>query len=170
MKRVSIIGCSGAGKSTFARKLHEVTGLPLVHLDQEFWQPGWKASSKEVFQARIRERCEGDQWIMDGHYFSTLPSRLVRSDTLIFFDYPTWRCLGRTLKRTMKYRGKVRPDGASGCPERWDWGFLRYIVGFRKRLRERTLELIRTHPEVEVHVFLHPRDAARFLSDPPDVG
>ena len=37
MRKVIIIGCPGAGKSTFARKLRDVTGLPLYYLDM-LWQ------------------------------------------------------------------------------------------------------------------------------------
>lgn len=36
-KRVVVIGCPGAGKSTFSRKLHAVTNLPLFHLDALYW-------------------------------------------------------------------------------------------------------------------------------------
>lgn len=41
MKRISIIGSSGAGKSTFARRLGEITGLEVIHLDKIYWQPNW---------------------------------------------------------------------------------------------------------------------------------
>jgi adenylate kinase family enzyme len=41
MQRVLVLGSSGSGKSTFARKLGEITGLPVVHIDQLFWEPGW---------------------------------------------------------------------------------------------------------------------------------
>ena len=40
MQRVLVIGISGAGKSTFSRALAARTGLPLIHLDKEFWRPG----------------------------------------------------------------------------------------------------------------------------------
>lgn len=34
MKRILVIGCPGAGKSTFARALRDRTGLPLWYLDR----------------------------------------------------------------------------------------------------------------------------------------
>lgn len=40
-KRIMVIGSPGIGKSTFSRKLSEITGIPLIHLDKEFWNDGW---------------------------------------------------------------------------------------------------------------------------------
>ena len=36
MKRAIVIGSPGAGKSTFARKLKDKTGIPLYYLDRIF--------------------------------------------------------------------------------------------------------------------------------------
>jgi len=41
LERVLVVGCAGAGKSTFARRLAARTRLPLIHLDQLYWKPGW---------------------------------------------------------------------------------------------------------------------------------
>ena len=46
MKRIMIIGCGGAGKSTLARQLGEKLNLPVVHLDKLFWLPGWEHISR----------------------------------------------------------------------------------------------------------------------------
>ena len=47
MRRVLVIGISGAGKSTFTRALGVRTGLPVIHLDTEFWRPGWTVTPRE---------------------------------------------------------------------------------------------------------------------------
>ena len=52
MEKILIIGCSGSGKSTLARQLKEKLGLPVVHLDQLWWQEGWQSVSREEFDAR----------------------------------------------------------------------------------------------------------------------
>jgi len=46
MKRVMVIGCCGAGKSTFSRKLAEITKLETIHLDQYYWKPNWEETDK----------------------------------------------------------------------------------------------------------------------------
>ena len=33
MRKIIIIGCPGSGKSYFAKKLHDKTGIPLYYLD-----------------------------------------------------------------------------------------------------------------------------------------
>ena len=50
MERVLILGSPGAGKSTFARRLAERSGLPLIHLDKHFWRPGWVEPAPEEWQ------------------------------------------------------------------------------------------------------------------------
>jgi adenylate kinase family enzyme len=46
IKRVMIVGCSGFGKSTFARKLHSITNIELIYLDQYYWKKGWQVRLK----------------------------------------------------------------------------------------------------------------------------
>ena len=53
MNKILIIGCGGAGKSTLAKILDEKLGLPVIHLDKEFWRAGWKPLSKEQWLAPI---------------------------------------------------------------------------------------------------------------------
>jgi adenylate kinase family enzyme len=41
MQRVMVMGSSGSGKSTFARRLSDLTGIPGVSIDALYWKPGW---------------------------------------------------------------------------------------------------------------------------------
>lgn len=132
MRRVLVIGSPGAGKSTLATKLAQRTGLPLFHLDQQYWQAGWVETDKAIWQEKVEEIAARDRWIIDGNYGGTLPPRLERADTVILLDYPTWLCLARVLRRIFSARGRVRLDMAEGCPERLDPAFLLYIARFRR--------------------------------------
>ena len=38
-EKIIVIGCPGAGKSTFARRLRDETGLPLYYLDLLWHRP-----------------------------------------------------------------------------------------------------------------------------------
>ena len=67
MQRVAIIGSGGAGKSTLARQLGEATGLPVVHLDREYWAPGWVEPPRDEWTRKVALFAAEDAWIMDGN-------------------------------------------------------------------------------------------------------
>lgn len=135
MRRVLVIGIPGAGKSTFSRALASKTGLPLIHLDKEFWQPDWKVTPLPEWRAKVAELLIRDAWVMDGNYGGSLGLRLPHADTVFWFDYPRLLCLRRALWRVVTTHGKVRDDMAEGCPERLDWEFLRYVWNFNTKER-----------------------------------
>lgn len=137
MQRILVIGSPGAGKSTLARELSRRTGLPVVHLDAEYWRPGWIGPDTDEWIARTREIVAGERWIIDGNYGSTLGRRLSRADTVIWLDYPTGLCLWRVIRRVVTMHGRTRPDMAEGCPERFNLDFLGYVFRFRGEWRER---------------------------------
>lgn len=53
MKKVLVFGCPGAGKSTFARKLSEKTGLPLYYLDMIWHKTDRTTVSTEEFDTTL---------------------------------------------------------------------------------------------------------------------
>ena len=95
MRRVLVIGSCGAGKSTFSRRLHKLTGLPLLHLDRHYWKPGWVESEVDEWKAKVEELIAGDEWIIDGNYGGTMEMRMRRADTVIWLDLPRYLCTYR---------------------------------------------------------------------------
>jgi adenylate kinase family enzyme len=153
VKRVLIIGSGGAGKTTFAKELAARTGLPLVHLDQLFWHPGWVPTPDPDWDRLVAELCAGERWIMDGNYGRTLPVRLAAADTVVFLDLPRIVCTWRVLKRQLRYFGRTRPDSAPGCPERLTWEFVWWVWTYPRRRRPdilRRLEALRVTKQVVV--------------------
>jgi adenylate kinase family enzyme len=134
-RRILVVGISGAGKTTLARRIAEATGLPLVHLDREHWRPGWVEPPKPQWRARVAELAAGDVWVMDGNYGGTFDLRLPRADAVVWLDYGRLRSIARAWRRMIAYRGRTRPDMAEGCPERFDPRFFLYIWRFRKAYR-----------------------------------
>lgn len=128
MLRVLVIGPCGAGKSTLAFELAQKLGLPLHHMDQLNWRPGWVESSKDEIRQRLADIVATDRWLIDGTYGGTLGERLVRADTVVYLDYPIRLCVTRLLRRIWTYRGRSRPDMTDDCPERFDLGFLFYLI------------------------------------------
>lgn len=168
MQRVLILGCSGSGKSTLTRQLAQRTGLPVIHLDQEYFGPNWKEPKQADWAETVANLAARDRWIMDGNFSGTFPLRMPRADTVIFLDQPTWRCLWRVLKRTVKYYGKVRPGSAPGCRERFDLHFLHYVAAYNLTRRPGILATLAEQRELgkSVVVLRHRRGITALLESP----
>lgn len=137
MQRVLVVGCAGAGKSSFARRLAGATGLPLVHLDQHYWRSGWVEPEKEDWQAQVEALAAEPRWIMDGNYGGSLDIRFRRADAVFVLDMPRRLCLWRVVLRTCRHLGRTRADMTEGCPERFDAEFLRYVWTYGRDHRPR---------------------------------
>ena len=163
MRRVLVLGCPGAGKSTLARSLGEALSLPVVHLDKLWWKSGWVNRTEGEFDALLGAVLLGEEWVIDGNYLRTLPRRLERCDAVVLLDYPRRVCLLRALRRILTWRGRTRPDMAADCPERLDGEFVRWIWEFHRTQRPQVLELLDGWTG-EKHVFRSPKDCTRFLA------
>jgi adenylate kinase family enzyme len=162
-KRILVLGCCGSGKSSFARRLGALTGIPVVHLDRLFWKPGWVESTREEFRLVLEDALLKDAWIMDGNYGNTLPLRLERCEQVMFFDLPRLVCLWGILSRFFKNWGKQRPDVGAGCPEKIDWEFIKYTWNFKKSQGARNMAMIRESGKPCVTFRSRP-DARTYLS------
>jgi adenylate kinase family enzyme len=163
LERVLIIGCPGSGKSVLTRRLAAATGLPAVHLDRYFFDPGWVEPAPEVWRARIAALTAAPRWIMDGNYTNTLAMRLAVADTAIFLDFPMCVCLRRVVGRALRSLGRRRGDDmAPGCRERIDLSFLLYVWRFPRDQRGRVLQALAGFPG-RVVVLRDARSVAEFV-------
>ena len=166
MKRILLIGCAGAGKSTLAPKIAQKLGLPCIHLDQLFWKPGWVETPQAEWERKLKKIMKAKKWVMDGHYGGTQLLRFKYADTILFFDFNRWICLWRVLGRIAKTYGRTRVDMAPGCKEQFDWGFLVWIWDFNNGSRPATLERLKTLKKKQRLVILRtPGEAADFLNN-----
>lgn len=166
MKKILIIGSGGAGKSTLARRLHEATGIELIHLDQIYWLPNWTEPSKNDWIKTNEKLLEKDALIMDGTFGSTLEMRLNECDTVLFLDIPRTVCIYRAVKRLLKYRGENRPDMGAGCVEKFDFEFLKWIWNFPKKDKLRIEKYLEKHTgNVKIIRLKSSREIKNFLSE-----
>ena len=141
--RVLVLGGGGAGKCTVARRLGARLGLPVVHLDAEYWQPGWTAPDPDAWRARVTELAAAPRWVMEGNYGSTLDIRAPLADLAVVLDLPRRIALPRVLRRTWRHRGGTRPDMGADCPEKIDLEFVRWIWTYRRRVLPQVQETLR---------------------------
>ena len=104
MKKAIVIGCSGSGKTTFAEKLRDRTGMPLYYLDAVWHKPDRTHISRAEFDERLAEILSQDTWIIDGNYSRTVEIRIQACDTVFLFDLPTEVCLQGAIDRLGKSR------------------------------------------------------------------
>jgi adenylate kinase family enzyme len=168
MDRVMVIGCPGAGKSTFSRELARVTGLPLIHLDAHYHVDTWPTEPEEkraAWRAFLAEIVKGERWIIDGNYKNSFDIRMPVADTIIYLDYPTRICLFRLFRRQQLYRNRRRPDMPPNWKEKISWDLLHFVVTFRRRERDRILALLDEHRAGrDVYVVGHPDSSTRLIT------
>jgi adenylate kinase family enzyme len=88
LRRVMVVGCAGAGKTTLARRLAHQLGVPAISLDLHFWRPGWQVPGREAWRAQTVALTALPAWVMDGNYSSTFDVRMARAQCLVWLDYP----------------------------------------------------------------------------------
>ena len=159
MKKVIVIGSPGAGKSTFARKLRDCTGLPLYYLDMIWHRPDRTNISREEFEQRIRERIAGDRWILDGNYLRTMEMRLAACDTVFFLDYSLEVCLRGAETRS----GKPRED-LPWAETEFDEEFRQWILDFPRDQKPRIGELLKKYRDgIDIYIFRDREEAEQYL-------
>jgi adenylate kinase family enzyme len=104
MQRVVVVGTSCSGKTTLARQLSQMLGVPHIELDAVHWLPNWQPRPTDEFRRLVAEAVAGESWVMDGNYSSTARDIVWdRATTLIWLNYPFrvvfWRALRRTVLR-----------------------------------------------------------------------
>lgn len=162
MQRMLVIGPCGAGKSTLAVELGKRLSLPVFHMDQLNWQPGWVESSKDEILTKLAKITSTERWLIDGNYGGTLAQRLDRADTVVYLDYPIRLCLWRIVRRIWTYRGRTRPDMTEGCPERFDPEFIVYLIRWNSGPRLRTEERLPEHEDKVIRL-RSPADLQRWM-------
>ncbi|WP_019009300.1 AAA family ATPase [Deinococcus aquatilis] len=159
MKRILVIGSPGAGKSTFSKQLAAKTGLPLIHLDDAYWQPGWMRPPTAEWEQRVEQLIAAETWILDGNYTSTLKRRAALADEVIVLTYPRLLCLYRAITRALLNR---RPDQKNLGREPLNREFLSFIWHFPK-LAQGQVEQLHSFPHLSVVELRSDTAARRYL-------
>lgn len=161
-KKIMIIGSPGSGKSTFARKLREKSGLPLFHLDMMKHKPDRTEISSEDFDVKLKEIFNLHEWIIDGNYQRTLEVRMKEADLIILFDLPTEVCLEGAIARI----GTKREDLPwVETEDDFENGFRQWIEEFSWKKLPEIYALLENYKDKDIVIFKCRKEADNFAQN-----
>ena len=174
--RVVVIGSSGAGKSTFGRRLAEACDLKHIELDALNWAPGWRnrsAAAPEEFERLIEMAIAADCWIIDGNYRAAMARALPKATHLIWLDFRRdvvmrrviWRSFARAISGQEVWPGSGNRESFhswldKGYPIRESWdSFHRWRMQHTQLFAEPQLS------RLDRRRLGDPRETARLISE-----
>lgn len=164
-RKILVIGSPGAGKSTFARKLRDRTGLPLYYLDMIYHKPDRTTVARETFDKRLSEILKTDRWIIDGNYQRTLPLRFEKCTEVYLFDLPAEQCLEGAASRIGQFR-----EDMPWIENEFDPEFRQYILDFQKDQLPGIIDLTEQYRHSRAITVFHSREEAdRFIEQINDI-
>jgi adenylate kinase family enzyme len=171
LQRITIVGATGSGKTRLAQNLGRRLAVPHIELDALFWEPGWRASARDVFRVRVEAAVGADGWVSDGNYHLVRDLIWRRATTLIWLDYPLplvlWRLAARTVRRVSQR--EVLWNGNQERVRDFLWSrdslFLWALKSHPRWRREYPLELARPeYAHLEKVRLRGPRETERWLT------
>jgi adenylate kinase family enzyme len=173
MRKVAVFGNAGGGKSTLARRLAELTGLPLFVLDLLEYPDGYRRDrdgggkiSDEDYSRLHREILDRDAWVIDGYGgFASAWRRFAVADTLVYVDLPlAWHYWGVT-KRLVKGFAKTPPGWPAHSPLlRSSLDSYRVVWLCHTRLTQQYRRLVAEATSKQVHHLRSYAEINRFLA------
>lgn len=172
MNRVVVIGTTGAGKTTMAKRVAEAIGATALDIDDFHWQPGWVERTPAEMIELFREAFQSERWTLAGNHSRTRDFTWGEADTVIWLNYSVWVVFPRLLWRTIK-RVVTKEEVMPGCVETFRAQFMSkdsllvwFFQTFWKRKKEYSKVISQDKfRHLTVLEFRHPRQAKRFLKD-----
>ena len=157
-QKIIVLGCSGSGKSTFSKRIHDAAGLPLIHLDNVWWKSDRSHISREEFDQKLGEILQEDKWILDGDYSRTYEVRFQSCDTVFFLDYDFEECMNGIKERVGKKRRDIPWTEQELDPE-----LVKQVENYERENRPVVLALIEKYSDKRVMIFKSRSEADEWL-------
>lgn len=157
IKKITIFGGPGTGKTTLSNRLGEIFKYPVYHLDAFNFSADWTQNDKDKRDEKILDVVKTENWIIEGTYTSTLEKRILNSDLIVFLDFKTIDMLKGVMQRIIKNIGKEKEE-IPGCKERFNLEFLKFVFKYNYNKREKIYSILNKIPDKNV-VILKNRDS-----------
>ena len=97
--KINVVGTSGVGKSTLAKRLAALFSVPYIEMDTLYWRSGWQGVSDETLFAGLAQAIAGPDWVLDGNYNRSRPVKWREVDLVVWVDYSFWRTFRQAVTR-----------------------------------------------------------------------
>ncbi|MBX3204296.1 MAG: AAA family ATPase [Labilithrix sp.] len=170
-RRIAVIGVSGNGKTTLARRLAKQLGVVHVELDALCHLPGWREAPNEDFRREVLAALrETDGWVVDGAYDRKLGNLVYEhADTVVWLDLPLPLVMSRLVRRAV-WDILTQRDLFNGNRQTVRFAFLErdslvsYAIKQHFRRRRVYPQKFAAMPSVELVRLRSPRAVRRWLA------
>ena len=141
--KVVVIGNIAGGKTRMSRRLAELHGLPLTHIDSIQFLPGMVMRPLPETREALNAVTSQEKWLVDGFGpLDILEKRFALADRIVFIDLPLWRHYWWTIKRQISNLWSRRAELPEGCDER-DWEHTKKIFKTLRQIDSKMLTELR---------------------------
>ena len=161
--RIAVMGYVGSGKTYLSQHLSKKYDIPVLHLDEIYFDKDWRPVEKTSVLAQTAEFISRDGWIVDGFYRDLLmEERLEKADMIVLLLLPRVTCMMRALKRT---KSRAR----EGYKNDLNWWFIKFtLFGCRTKARRETYSHIAREYRDKTAVLRSRRQTKAFLASLED--
>ena len=159
MKRILVIGCPGAGKTYFAKKLKDIIHLPVIHMDNLYWHEDKTSISQEELSQKLLPYLKQEEWIIDGNYHDTLELRLQYATDVFFLNVTREECIEGILERIDQPRDDIPWVETKEDAEE----LIAWTEDYEKRTKKEEEDLLNEYPKVKVHRFKSRKEIDIYL-------
>ena len=164
--KIYVTGAVGSGKTTYARKLSNVTGISCTHLDEvvyvrdRYARSGDRKRPVQERDAIFSQVMAQDGWIIEDAGRSCFERGMQEADCILVLEYSLplrqWRIVKRWVRQNLGLEKCLyRPDmWMLRAMLRWTKGYDAGHDGMKERLARYEHKVVR---------FRHPREAEAYL-------
>ncbi|WP_147371748.1 AAA family ATPase, partial [Fusobacterium nucleatum] len=147
--KIHIIGCSGTGKTFFAKKLSEKYNIPHYDLDDIYWDNSSQEygikTSVEKRDKLLQKILEKNNWIIEGIYYKWLEQSFKNANIIYILDLPKYIYKFRIIKRFIKRKLKLETGKKETLKSLLD--LLRWTDKFKSENMKEIIKIIERYKE-----------------------